>query len=78
MNVRLPKDLGERFDRLCAEVSLPKAVILRLLLSETLNRPLEEQVEILLRQIRNPQEAPKTTPQTRIPGLNTGKRRSGR
>lgn len=55
VNVRLPADLANKFDRLAGRVpGLPKSVLLRLCLREILDRPIEDQIEIVTRQIINP------------------------
>lgn len=51
--VRLPGDLGNRFNRLRAEFQgLPPSTLLRMLLAQQLARPLKEQSEIIVSQIR--------------------------
>ena len=55
MNVRLPGVLGERFEALRREFAgLPPSVLLRMLVADQLERPLSEQAEIVIRQIRKP------------------------
>ena len=46
--VRLPGELVERFEALCAEYrGLQKSAVMRMLLGSVLNMPLEEQVRIV-------------------------------
>lgn len=72
VNVRLPKDLSERFNALCGRVpGLPKSVLMRLLLRELFEKTLDEQVEIVTRQILKP-EGESRRPRTRV-GRNTGR-----
>lgn len=52
VNVRLPPQMAEAFQKLCAEVALPRAVILRALLQEQLlGMSLDAQIEIVAKQI---------------------------
>lgn len=54
ITVRLPKDLGEAFEVLSERLKpIPKSVIVRILLSDPLARPLEEQVDLVLNAIRD-------------------------
>ena len=56
INVRLSPEQAERFNRLKSEFSgLPKATVLRLLISSYLEMPFEKQVEVLTQQIRRPE-----------------------
>ena len=55
VNVRLQPQLAEAFKGLCEAVDLPKAVIMRALLQDQLlGRSLEEQIEIVTKQIFKP------------------------
>lgn len=57
ITVRLPKELGQAFEALSARLKpLPKSVIVRVLLSGPLSRPLEEQVDLVLDAIRDGQK----------------------
>lgn len=76
INIRLPTELAGKFDRLSERVpGLTKSVLLRLLLSELLNRPLDEQVQIvtdnILKPVDNGQEP---IPQNRMTNPNTRRR----
>lgn len=54
ITVRLPKDLGEAFEILAERLKpIPKSVIVRILLSDPLARPLEDQVDLVLGAIRD-------------------------
>lgn len=55
-HVRMPEPMAERFDSLRSEFpALPTPVLMRLLLSVTLNRPLTEQVKAIQHEIRREQ-----------------------
>lgn len=50
---RMPAEMAERFDTLRSEFSsLPTPVLIRLLLSSTLNRPLSKQIRAIQSEIR--------------------------
>ena len=50
--VRLPEPLAGRFKALVAEFDLQPSTVLKLLIKQQLERPLEEQIEIVLSQIQ--------------------------
>ena len=73
INVRLPKDLGRKFDALTSRLpALPKSVILRLLLTQQLSRPIEDQVDMIIESIRDGGTASDVAARNnRIQGVNT-------
>jgi len=72
VNVRLPGDLGERFQALRREFpGLPSSTIIRTLLTPQLTRPLAEQVEVVISGLRKGKPA-KSGPKNRL-GLNTAR-----
>jgi hypothetical protein len=64
INIRLSAEQAERFEEVRAEFGgLPKAAVLRLMISSFLDYPREKQVEMITRQIRG-SEAPQ--PKSRL------------
>ena len=71
VNVRLPPQMAEAFQRLCESVDLPRAVIMRALLQDQLiGKNLDAQIEIVTRQIFKSAGRKSTN---RIGGLNASK-----
>lgn len=67
VNVRLPKELSERFRALAARVpGLPKSVLMRLLLKELFEKPIDDQVEIVTRQILKKPDPDERKPRNRV------------
>jgi hypothetical protein len=63
LNVRLSADLAAKFNRLAIAIpGLPKGVILRLILSSALDRPIDEQIRTVTEQLLDPSAKPKAPP----------------
>lgn len=71
ITVRLPADLGQAFAVLADRLKpIPKSVIVRILLSDPLARPLEDQVDLVLGAIRDGNQD-ETKKRARIPRNST-------
>ena len=62
ISVRLPADLGRRFQALRRRINLPASVILRLLVAPQLVKPIKDQVSIVLSQVQRTQPLRRTSP----------------
>ena len=62
VSVRLPARLGRRFLALRQRIDLPASVILRLLVAPQLEKPIEDQVSIVLSQVQRTQPLRRTSP----------------
>jgi len=57
MHIRLPDHIGKKFDALASEFAgLAPGTVLRLLISDQLEKSLNEQVAIVARQIKKPRK----------------------
>lgn len=52
--LRLPPDLAERLGKLQAAFDLPPSTVLRFLIASQLERPIDEQIEVITSQIVKP------------------------
>lgn len=81
--VRLSDEMADRFQALTEEFrGLPNATVMRLLVAELLEAPLEEQVRLVTRQIRKGSDGPNKSAGLPVlsarPKLNTTRRSSER
>lgn len=77
--VRLPRgEMEERFAELCRRFrGLPPSAVMRMLVADLLRRPIEEQVEVVDRQIRGGDEGGEQASVRLDPARNTNRLRHG-
>lgn len=73
VNVRIPAHLTERYDALLKRFAgLPPSTVVRFIISDVLERSLDEQVDAINRQIQKPGN--KAAKKSDRPSLNTSRR----
>lgn len=72
INLRLSAELSEQLDRLADAVpGLQKGALIRLVMSATLRKPLDEQIEVVTAQLLKPDVHPVKAPMNnRLKGVN--------
>ena len=74
LNVRLTPDLSEKLERLTEAVpGLQQGALIRLMLKDTLTKPLAEQIQIVTSQLLKPDVNPPKPMGGRLKGLNSKK-----